>query len=52
MDLVRRVELIKLDSAALADAADADLRVRIPTCPEWDMAGLVRHLLRCTGRGA
>lgn len=46
VDLVRRVELIKLDSAALADAADTDLRVRIPTCPEWDMAALVRHLLQ------
>ena len=46
MDLARRVELIKLDSAALADAADTDLRVRIPTCPEWDMAALVRHILQ------
>lgn len=46
MDLARRVELIKLDSAALADAADIDLRVRIPTCPDWDMAALVRHILQ------
>jgi uncharacterized protein (TIGR03083 family) len=46
MDLARRVELIKLDSAALADAADTDLRVRIRTCPEWDMAALVRHILQ------
>lgn len=45
MDLSRRVELIGQDSAALADAADGNLGVAIPTCPEWDMAGLVRHIL-------
>jgi uncharacterized protein (TIGR03083 family) len=46
VDLARRVELITLDSAALADAAGTDLRVRIPACPEWDMAALVRHILQ------
>lgn len=49
MDLARRVELIKLDGAALADAAETDLGARIPTCPEWDMAELVRHILQVHG---
>ncbi|MGZ4688696.1 MAG: maleylpyruvate isomerase family mycothiol-dependent enzyme [Acidimicrobiia bacterium] len=46
MDLTRRVELIELDSAALADAAERDLRAPIATCPGWDMAELVRHVLQ------
>ncbi len=46
MDLARRVELIKLDSAALADAAGTDLHAPVPSCPEWDLAGLVRHVLQ------
>lgn len=46
MELVRRVELIKLDSAALADAAEADLTSPIPSCPGWTMADLVRHVLQ------
>jgi uncharacterized protein (TIGR03083 family) len=46
MDLARRVELIKLDSAALADAAEQDLAAPIPSCPDWDMADLVRHVLQ------
>lgn len=46
MDLARRVDLVKLDSTALADAADRDLGAVIPTCPDWVMADLVRHVLR------
>jgi uncharacterized protein (TIGR03083 family) len=46
VDLARRVDLIKADSAALADAADQDLAARIPSCPDWSMADLVRHLLQ------
>ena len=46
MHLSRRVELIELDSAALADAAEQDLAAVIPSCPGWTMADLVRHVLQ------
>jgi uncharacterized protein (TIGR03083 family) len=46
VDLTRQVELITLDSNALADAAEHDLTARIITCPDWSMADLVRHVLQ------
>jgi uncharacterized protein (TIGR03083 family) len=46
VDLSRRVELIEHDSRALADAAGRDLTARIPSCPDWSMADLVRHVLQ------
>ncbi|HEY3724639.1 MAG TPA: maleylpyruvate isomerase family mycothiol-dependent enzyme [Acidimicrobiia bacterium] len=46
MHLSRRVELIELDSAALAAAAEQDLAAPIPSCPGWTMADLVRHVLQ------
>ncbi len=44
MHLARRVELITTDSNALAEAAAQDLTVPIPSCPDWVMADLVRHI--------
>ncbi len=44
MHLARRVELITTDSNALADAAARDLTAPIPSCPDWVMADLVRHI--------
>jgi uncharacterized protein (TIGR03083 family) len=44
IDLARRVELIRADSEALAAAARQDLTAHIPSCPEWSMADLVRHV--------
>lgn len=46
MELARRVDLINADSAALADAAARDLTAPIPSCPDWVMADLVRHVLQ------
>jgi uncharacterized protein (TIGR03083 family) len=46
VDLPRRIELITLDSAALADAAERDLTARVPSCPDWAMADLVRHVFQ------
>lgn len=46
MDLARRVELITLDSTALAAAATRDLTARIPACPDWSTADLVRHVFQ------
>jgi uncharacterized protein (TIGR03083 family) len=43
MELSRRVELIKQDSNAFADAAARDLTAPIPTCPGWNMVDLLRH---------
>lgn len=45
MDLSRRVELITTDSDALAAAAGRDLAARVPSCPDWSTADLVRHVL-------
>jgi uncharacterized protein (TIGR03083 family) len=44
MQLARRVQLISRDSDALADAAAKDLTAPIPSCPDWAMADLVRHI--------
>ncbi len=46
MELTRQVELIRVDASALADAADRDLTAPIPTCPDWTMADLVRHIFQ------
>jgi uncharacterized protein (TIGR03083 family) len=46
MELARRVASIRADSDALADAAGGDLTVPIPSCPEWTMADLVRHVFQ------
>ncbi len=45
MDLSRRVELITTDSQLLAAAAGRDLTARVPSCPGWSTADLVRHVL-------
>ena len=37
------LEAIRADSAALADAARKGLDARVPSCPDWDVADLVRH---------
>jgi uncharacterized protein (TIGR03083 family) len=44
MHLPRQVALITADSNALADAAAKDLTAPIPSCPDWVMADLVRHV--------
>lgn len=44
MDYVDYFPVITHQAAALAAAArDADLTARVPSCPEWDVAKLVRH---------
>lgn len=39
----RYLELLKQDGDALADAAVRDLHAHVPSCPDWDVAELVRH---------
>jgi uncharacterized protein (TIGR03083 family) len=46
IDLARRVELIRADSRALGAAARRDLTAPVPSCPEWAMADLVRHVFQ------
>jgi uncharacterized protein (TIGR03083 family) len=46
LDLARRVQLIRGDSEALGAAARHDLFVRVPSCPDWSMADLVRHVFQ------
>src|SRR5919106_3417272 len=43
MDKTRYLELLRGDGDALAIAASKDLHAHVPSCPEWDMAELVRH---------
>ena len=43
MDAGRYLELLRNDGDALAAAAQRDLGARVPSCPEWDVAELVRH---------
>lgn len=43
MDKPRYLELLRLDGEALARAAAKDLDARVPSCPDWDMAGLLLH---------
>lgn len=40
------LEAIKADSAALATAARLGVDVPVPSCPDWDVAELVRHIGR------
>jgi uncharacterized protein (TIGR03083 family) len=46
IDLARRVELIRADSEALAVAARRDLGAPVPSCPEWSVGDLVRHVFQ------
>jgi uncharacterized protein (TIGR03083 family) len=46
MELSRRAASIRADSDALADAADAHLDAAVPSCPDWTVADLVRHVLQ------
>jgi uncharacterized protein (TIGR03083 family) len=39
----RYLELLEQDGTAMAEAAERDLRAQVPSCPEWDVAELVRH---------
>jgi uncharacterized protein (TIGR03083 family) len=44
MDLTTYLDTIRSDGRDLADAARrAGLVAAVPSCPEWDVAGLVRH---------
>lgn len=43
MEANRYLELLRLDGDGLAAAAERDLTARVPSCPEWDVAELVRH---------
>ncbi len=46
MDAIEHRKAIEREGAALADAATGNLDRPVPSCPEWDVAKLVRH----TGR--
>ena len=37
------LEHLRRDGDALARAAERDLATRVPSCPEWTMADLLRH---------
>ena len=39
----RYVECLGADAARLRDVAERDLTARVPSCPDWDTAELVRH---------
>jgi uncharacterized protein (TIGR03083 family) len=39
----RYLTLLRADGDALAAAAEKDLGAHVPSCPEWDVAELVRH---------
>lgn len=43
MNKARYLELLRADGDALVVAAARDLGARVPSCPEWDVAELVRH---------
>lgn len=40
----RYIEHIRRDGAALAAAAAGHLDCRVPSCPDWDVAALARHV--------
>jgi uncharacterized protein (TIGR03083 family) len=46
MELARRAGSIRADSDMLADAAAGHLAVTVPSCPDWTVADLVRHVLQ------
>jgi uncharacterized protein (TIGR03083 family) len=39
----RYLQLLREDGDALATAAEQDLHAHVPSCPDWNMAALVRH---------
>ena len=43
MEPERYLEYLRRDGDALAAAAEKDLTAHVPSCPEWNMADLVRH---------
>ena len=43
MNSARYLQLLRADGDALATAAEQDLHAHVPSCPDWDMATLVRH---------
>jgi uncharacterized protein (TIGR03083 family) len=45
VDVHEHVEQLRLDGARLADVASSiDPAARVPTCPEWQLRDLVRHV--------
>jgi uncharacterized protein (TIGR03083 family) len=46
MERARYLELLETDGEALAVAAPRDLRAAVPSCPDWNVADLVRHVGR------
>ncbi|MDQ1713442.1 MAG: hypothetical protein QOE45_2892 [Frankiaceae bacterium] len=46
MDTERHLAALRHESAALAEAARRGLDARVPSCPDWDVAALVRHNAR------
>jgi uncharacterized protein (TIGR03083 family) len=44
MDRARLLDCLAADSARLRDIAGRDLSARVPTCPEWTVGDLVRHV--------
>ena len=46
MDVAAYVGFVRADSAALAEAARLGLDAKVPSCPEWTVADLVRHVGR------
>lgn len=45
MDVLEHVEQLRRDGGRLADAASsADLAAPVPTCPDWQLRDLVRHV--------
>lgn len=40
----RLLELLRSDQARIADLAGRELAVRVPDCPDWTVADLLRHL--------
>ena len=43
MERDRYLTLLRAEGIALVDAARKDLSAPVPSCPEWDVAELVRH---------
>ena len=43
MDFADHLRTIRSEGEALGAVAVADLSVRVPSCPDWDVAGLVGH---------
>lgn len=45
MDTAELLNAVELEGRAFLAAADADPAARIEHCPEWDMEGLVKHVV-------